>query len=702
MPFKDPSDRVIELKPLPGGSEHSDGRTSARPRAQTIDPPARGAHWIAIGGAVMALMWTAGALAFLFGYMEWKSVESQRLVEHVGLAFIAIGPAPLLIMLGVLGREALRFSTTARTLERASLRLAAPLEHARLDAVSLADAITGEIDRLNRASEGALARLGAIEEVLRHHSESVDAASGAARRQVDALIEDLQRERAAIVDLSVSLNGEAKKISQTIDRQAEMVAQAADLAASHANEGRELLEKSAERLVAASGQAQKSGEKAAFAIGEQMRDMEALVRALDERANRLDAVARAHEGNLKVAQNTSHELTLAAEAGSSAMKAAVEQAIEQAKRLASVIQHETSGFATRGIEEIERLRKAAQLARESAESAGRALEHNASSILRRVDEANRAGFEAGRPPAAAAAAPPSRPLTPAEIKRAERDRRLAGSRDLDFDEPRVEPRAGLGRDLAFAREAPLAREAAPPPTREPTPAPREVMDAFRELDRAAGSAGAGAAGLAGRSDLRELDPFGDAFDDDEIDRLGRLAEERKGQGRPNGRGEAAHGDDFVVRRVGDAPSPLRGGGGADGANDGGWRWKDVLKGMDDDGGGAGAAGEAVLAALRRAGVDPMVALDQDLTTRIARARRRAGSGEARALVLDGALNEVRRTAAALAADPALRGRAEEFMDDHGRMVRRAIDENDLALLANLLDTELGRAYLLVDAALSDG
>jgi len=62
---------------------------------------------------------------------------------------------------------------------------------------------------------------------------------------------------------------------------------------------------------------------------------------------------------------------------------------------------------------------------------------------------------------------------------------------------------------------------------------------------------------------------------------------------------------------------------------------------------------------------------------------------------------VRRTAAALAADPSLRDRAEDFVDETSRLVRRAIDENDAGSLSALLDSDSGRAYLLLDAAMSD-
>ncbi len=614
-----------------------------------------------IAGIALGLFWSAGVAAFLLGY-HGRGLGAMTPGGLAGVAFIAIAPAIIFAAAGWVAREMLQFSRTARLLDYSARRLAAPVANAKADARSVADAIAEQVERLNRDSEGALARLAAMEEVLRHHAESVQAASVEARTQVDALIEDLRRERAALGDLADHLRTEASKIADTIDRQTEIVSTATRVAANQAEEGRTILDKSASSMTDAAGAAQRAAEKAALAIDEQLRDMQALVAALEDRGGRLEDIARIHSENVKIVQQTTHELNLAADAGADSMKAASEAAMEQARRVGEIIEKETARAVERGMEEIERLRRAAQAAREAAESAGLALEANADAVIERVHAANAAMIEAEssvRPPAPRVRPEPSLPPERrAALEDDWRDERAYRSRRAP--EPERLSERPIERMAERMAERPADFDDGPPPPR----------DMGRRPSRYGGS-----------PPSRGYDPGG--HDD------GPPANGRRGA-RPR-----------VVDDLDDYPPPASGGRGHEEEDSGEWRWRDLLKNIDENPSGM-LAGEAVVSGLRRAGVDPARALDPDMTARVARARRRSGSGEARALVLDGALNDVRRTSAALAADPTLRGRAEEFVGEHARLVRRAIDENDAALLSSLLDSDMGRAYLLLDAALTDG
>jgi hypothetical protein len=635
-----------------------------------------------IAGVSLGVFWSAGVTAFLIGYHD-ASLGEMPPQDVAGIAFIALAPAVVFAFAGWAVREMIGFGRTARLLDFAARRLAAPVANAKADARTVADAIAEQIERLNKDSEGALARLAAMEEVLRHHAESVQAASVEARSQVDALIEDLRRERSALGDLSDHLRTEAGKISETIDRQTEIVSTATRVAANQADEGRSMLDRSAGAMTEAAGAAQRAGEKAALAIDEQLRDMQALVNALEERGSRLEEVARIHSENVKIVQQTAHDLNLAADAGADSMKLASEAALEQARRVTEVIEKETSRAIQRGMEEIERMRRAAEAARETADSAGLALEASADAVLERVRAAGSAIADAdpiarapipqprtrAEPPPARARAPIAPALPPARSR---------------AEPPAPERRASYEDDDEWMDERPARPRRGGDPVHangpEPAPAPFPPRDAGRRSSRYASP------------------PPSRRFDD--VIRE-EAAPPPHSNGRRGGRGRAMDDleDDYPADNGHAAAPPARSRGGDD-EDAGEWRWRDLLKNIDESP-AAMLAGEAVVTGLRRAGVDPSRALDPDMTARVARARRRAGTGEARALVLDGALNEVRRTSAALAADPTLRGRAEEFVGEHGRLIRRAIDENDAGLLSSLLDSDMGRAYLLLDAALSD-
>jgi hypothetical protein len=595
---------------------------------------------VVIAAIALGLFWSAGVAAFLLGYLgdQLLKMGPQAIA---GTAFVALAPGLVFAAGGWVAREMLRFSRTAKLLDYSARRLAAPVANAKADARSVADAIAEQVTRINTEAEATLKPLAAMEELLRHHADGLKAANQDARAQVDSLIEELRGERNALSALierlksdtagvAGELKHEADKVVQTIERQTQLVSAATQVAANQAEEGRALLDRGAGSMKDAAGSAERAAEKAALAIDEQLKDMQALVQALEDRGGRLENIARIHSENVKIVQQTTHELNLAADAGRDSMKHASEAAIEQARRVGEVIEKETARAVERGMEEIERLRLAAKAAREAAEGAGLVLEANADAVIERVHAANAAILEAenaGRP-AASRGAPRPEPAMPSDRRQAleedwREDRSYRGGR------AQAEPERDAGRRQG-GQQARSSRG--------------------YEVEESAAAANGRRGGGSRPRAVEEVDDYG------------------------------------------------RGGQGEDGGE---WRWRDLLKNIDENPTGM-LAGEAVVSGLRRAGVDPARALDPDMTARVARARRRSGSGEARALVLDGALNDVRRTSAALAADPTLRGRAEEFVGEHARLVRRAIDENDAGLLSSLLDSDMGRAYLLLDAALTDG
>lgn len=694
--------------------------------ARRDTPPA--AHWLLMASFIVALAWSGGAAAYVLGFYGVSTVTGGGPERVLGFAFIVLGPALILVTLGVVTSEFLRLASVAQSIDAATRRLAAPVDHAQGDARRLADIIAQEVERVSRSAEGALSQLGAMEEVLRHHAESVNAASGGARDEVDKLIEDLRAQRETLGGMTKSLGDEAQRISQSIDRQAEMVSAAADLAAAHAEEGREMLERGAERLQSSASEAQQSGEKAAFAISEQMRDMEALVSALDERAARLENLAKSQQDNLRIAQSTAHELNLAAEAGVTAMQAAVDSAVDQARRLSDMTEQEMRAISSKSAEDIERVRAAADAARLSAENSGRALEASSVRLMERIEQLNDATVHmADNIEETVQARLQSLTAVERRLESEYGDRGFGRSERYDADARAPARREPRGRRYSDDYDA---RERSRPAPRDPDPfvsrdlGPRDL--GARDL----GARDLGARdveddpitrpGMDPHHDRRagrdEFEPRGGRSDyDNAPDLNGRGGYDDGYNDDSDGYGGFPHPDADPrgpARRSDNLPtaSTLRPMSDAEG-DEAGWRWRDLLRSIDDGapptpartgggGGGAGAA-DAVVSALRRAGVDPARALDPDMTARIARARRRAGAGEARALVLDGAMSDVRRTASALSADPTLRGRAEGFLDEHARLVRRAVDQNDVAGLSALLDTDPGRAYLLIDAALAD-
>ncbi|WP_206750919.1 hypothetical protein, partial [Marinicauda algicola] len=102
--------------------------------------------------------------------------------------------------------EVVRASSRAERVEASLTRLAMPAESTEAEVRRLANAISGEIDRVNVSMESALARLAAMEEVISHHADTLESTSGAAHERVESLVKNLRKERERLAEVSESLD----------------------------------------------------------------------------------------------------------------------------------------------------------------------------------------------------------------------------------------------------------------------------------------------------------------------------------------------------------------------------------------------------------------------------------------------------------------------------------------------------------------
>ena len=150
-----------------------------------------GGAWLIWLANSFALLWVGGAAAFIWGALGVQSLE--RLGQYgfgqlTGLAVFAIAPALLFVMSGLMAREVVRNAHNTRRVERAIRRLSEPAQYARHEVQSLSQAVTGEVDRINSALESALARLAAMEEVMKGRTTLVIAHRLSTIENVDRIV----------------------------------------------------------------------------------------------------------------------------------------------------------------------------------------------------------------------------------------------------------------------------------------------------------------------------------------------------------------------------------------------------------------------------------------------------------------------------------------------------------------------------------
>jgi len=401
-------------------------RDPASEREDTGGGP--GGGWLVWLGNSFALLWIGAAGAFIWGYLGINSLE--RLAQYgfgqlTGLSVFAIAPALLFIMSGLMAREVLRSGQNTRRVEIALRRLTEPSHYAEQEVQSLSGAISDEVERINAALESALARLAAMEEVISHHADTLEQSAMDARDRTEGLLKDLRSERLRLGEVSESLDDKAALIAAAISDQSKMVAAAAELAASQASDSEKRIRASLTDLDAAGTAIAERSDQAAAVITERADHLRDLSNGLKERSENLDAAYVKHRQRLseagealrqeqekiaaaldfhkaelevmaKTAQDGAGALNDAASAGALAFREAVDAALARADEMAGRVRTETEHAASEHESALARLVASAQEAKEVSEAAIEAIEKQADIVSSKVEKTNEVAYEAAR------------------------------------------------------------------------------------------------------------------------------------------------------------------------------------------------------------------------------------------------------------------------------------------------------------------
>jgi hypothetical protein len=361
--------------------------------------------WFIISGGVVAIFWLSGVMAFTLGQSGISGLLALPVSGLASLGFVALGPALFIMLAAVLIAELARFRNTARYIGAMAARFADPAKATREDARLMAEAVRAEMGRVNGAVEGALARLGAMEEVLGHHSEAFASAEKSARERTDVLINDLRREREAVADLAIVLDQKAADIASAITEQSKMVVAAADIANAHAIDSTKTLEESAERLSGSAHDAAQGAKVIAaklddasgrlssntIALGDVSTALDTTTKELDqvhERAKESFATTRTDARILTdLTRQSVEQMHDVAKQGAQTITEAFDAALNTSQASVRDVQLRNQITTERNAEQAEALKQAAQEARD-------ALDAYAEVIAKRLEQANEASFSA--------------------------------------------------------------------------------------------------------------------------------------------------------------------------------------------------------------------------------------------------------------------------------------------------------------------
>ncbi len=136
--------------------------------------------------------------------------------------------------------------------------------------------------------------------------------------------------------------------------------------------------------------------------------------------------------------------------------------------------------------------------------------------------------------------------------------------------------------------------------------------------------------------------------------------------------------------------------------EGGWSWRNLLAGIESSTPGDAGLGEKLAAEITAMGIDPHALLPRGRIDEIAAALQTRDASGAREVVKRLAPAAIRRLVRRLFSDSTLKANTERFLARYAGMIDEAAGQDrEGFLLAALLSSDAGRAYLLLDAASGD-
>lgn len=136
--------------------------------------------------------------------------------------------------------------------------------------------------------------------------------------------------------------------------------------------------------------------------------------------------------------------------------------------------------------------------------------------------------------------------------------------------------------------------------------------------------------------------------------------------------------------------------------EGGWSWRNLLAGIESSTPGDAGLGEKLAAEITAMGIDPHALLPRGRIDEIAAALQTRDAAGAREVVKRLAPAAIRRLVRRLFSDATLKSNTERFLARYAGMIEEAAGQDrEGFLLAALLSSDAGRAYLLLDAASGD-
>jgi len=631
-------------------------------------------RWIGVTASLAILIWITTAAAIAYGFLDlgltWRTLKA---VQMASIALLIMGPALMIFLTAYAFRQLAKLTAQAAELARVSDALLRPDETATSRVAAMNTLIKDQINQVDARIDIALSRMQSLADTLQNQASLLSTSSQTAEKSSDHIASTLSEQRIALELIAGTFDSRMDILTKTLGHHSEELNKSTQIAEQKIHEARISVEGAAAKINAASEVVRNNSVEAAQSLDSSQNEIETLSQSLLKRSQELDAMYKNHAVNLS---------------------AMIEDMQAEQQNLGSSLE-----------ERLNKMRDMALSAKVSAESlihasdAGRDTVSALSDAARLSDNAVKDRFAEMEDlvrysnekaekisDIAARRVQDSLAQTRKEITRIETDMAALQNRlaSRTIEPPIIledKPQKNNKKRRNLLRLKPIDDKISPKPAEPEQPQLNPEVPELRltpqsETERKFNQAlSLDIQDVSSEHDLVATDP--DAEIKDFVLPASSIIPK----------------DDIMRRAITDPPQPVK--------EKSRWRWRDMLSGlerpetpnplsqpMDDNG---------LIAALSALGLAPNAIVDDGLIIEAVNARCSKGARAMSHVVTRRLDKPVSHLAKAVENDSHLKSNIHAFTTQYA--VSLASIETDRKALRIKLETEIGRAYILCDAAL---
>jgi len=349
-----------------------------------------------------AALWVGGIASFV-AYEYGSGMIDLDPVRIAVYALLALAPVGLIYLLAHISRLGVGLANESRHAREMAEAMVAPTAYAAHEAGGILSVLRGDIETANQTAERARQELVQLRELLATESGRLNDAAHNAQAATQNISLQLGKERENLGQLGLSLDQQVVNVTEAVNRQAQMVADASDLAQAQLREAEAALAARAADLAAAANEAQDAARVAAEDLSRQTLRLETAgtgvtdqIKAVEDglsqqraalvtaayalRTDQEDFAAQIESqraqfiDHLSLTRSAASDLNATGDQIAEGIKSQVEAVLDQFKALVGMSQNEADGFDAATKVSLDRFEALA------AESRDRLLEDTARAI----------------------------------------------------------------------------------------------------------------------------------------------------------------------------------------------------------------------------------------------------------------------------------------------------------------------------------